>query len=198
MLFLSQPVGVGFSYGGKEEGSIDSFTGSFVPASVGGVDGRWPTIDPTAIDTTNLAAMAAWEVLQGFYSALPQLDSRVESTTFNLFTESYGGHYGPAFFNYFYEQNAMIANGTSTGKYMDFNSLGIVSVSLACCLCVSQSSSCIPCTQDSRSRRPFRKTAIETKIAQLRPATKREPKTNNEGAGVLLKHYKSELHHDKN
>ena len=127
MLFLSQPVGVGFSYSGKEEGSLNSFTGSVQNASVGGVDGRWPTIDPTTIDTTDLAAMAAWEVLQGFYSALPQLDSRVQSTTFNLFTESYGGHYGPAFFNYFYEQNAKIANGTSTGKYFDFNSLGIVS-----------------------------------------------------------------------
>ena len=129
MLFLSQPVGVGFSYSGKEEGTLNSFTGSFQNASVGGVDGRWPTIDPTTIDTTDLAAMAAWEVLQGFYSALPQLDSRVQSTTFNLFTESYGGHYGPAFFNYFYEQNAKIANGTSTGKYFDFNSLGIVSSS---------------------------------------------------------------------
>jgi hypothetical protein len=42
-------------------------------------------------DTTQLAAVAAWEVLQGFYSALPQLDSRVQSTQFNLWTESYGG-----------------------------------------------------------------------------------------------------------
>ena len=35
--------------------------------------------------------MAAWEVLQGFYAALPQLDSKVQSTKFNLWTESYGG-----------------------------------------------------------------------------------------------------------
>jgi hypothetical protein len=42
-------------------------------------------------DTTDLAAMAAWEVLQGFYAALPQLDSKVHSTKFNLWTESYGG-----------------------------------------------------------------------------------------------------------
>jgi carboxypeptidase D len=38
-----------------------------------------------------LAAVAAWEVMQAFYSALPQLDSKVESTQFNLWTESYGG-----------------------------------------------------------------------------------------------------------
>jgi carboxypeptidase D len=78
------------------------------------------------IDTTDLAAIAAWEVIQGFYSALPQLDSKVQSTQFNLWTESYGGHYGPAFFNYFYKQNEMIANGTTTGKSMDFVNLGII------------------------------------------------------------------------
>lgn len=42
-------------------------------------------------DTTELAAVAAWEVLQGFYAALPQLDAKVHSTKFNLWTESYGG-----------------------------------------------------------------------------------------------------------
>lgn len=80
----------------------------------------------TGVDTTDLAAIAAWEVLQGFYSALPQLDGAVKSTQFNLFTESYGGHYGPAFFDYFYQQNAAIANGTQSGKYFDFASLGII------------------------------------------------------------------------
>ena len=126
MLFLSQPVGVGFSYAGKAAGTLDPLTGSFENASVAGVDGRYPTINDTKIDTTDLAAMAAWEVLQGFYSALPKLDSKVKSTTFNLFTESYGGHYGPAFFNYFYKQNALVANKTIKGKVLDFNSLGII------------------------------------------------------------------------
>ena len=73
-----------------------------------------------------MAAMAAWEVLQAFYGALPQLDSKIKSTQFNLATESYGGHYGPAFFNYFYQQNEKIAKGTSKGKYFDFNSLVII------------------------------------------------------------------------
>ena len=94
-------------------------------------------------DTTDLAAAAAWEVLQAFYSALPQLDSKVQSTKFNLWTESYGGtvtrrlsalprltqflgHYGPAFFNHFYKQNALIANGTTTGKSFEFTNLGII------------------------------------------------------------------------
>ena len=40
MLFLSQPIGVGFSYSEEEPGSINEFTGVFQNASVGGVDGR--------------------------------------------------------------------------------------------------------------------------------------------------------------
>lgn len=42
-------------------------------------------------DTTNLAAEATWEVLQGFLGALPKLDSKIKSKSFNLWTESYGG-----------------------------------------------------------------------------------------------------------
>jgi carboxypeptidase D len=35
-------------------------------------------------------------------------------------------HYGPAFFNYFYEQNQKIADGSVEGIHLDFNSLGII------------------------------------------------------------------------
>lgn len=91
MLFLSQPIGVGFSYGTKGPGSLDPYFGSVVNASEAPPNGRYPFINATEIDTTDLAAMAAWEVIQGFYSALPQLAPNVSSTEFNLATESYGG-----------------------------------------------------------------------------------------------------------
>lgn len=48
MLFLSQPVGVGFSYSEEEAGSINNFTGVFQNASVGGVDGRKSSLMLTA------------------------------------------------------------------------------------------------------------------------------------------------------
>ena len=39
MLFLSQPFGVGFSYGSEEPGTLNNFTGDFQDASIGGVNG---------------------------------------------------------------------------------------------------------------------------------------------------------------
>ncbi|KAL8645942.1 MAG: hypothetical protein Q9210_006426 [Variospora velana] len=127
MLFISQPLGVGFSYSEAEPGSLNPFTGE-VENSTYGVTGRWPVINATALDTTELAAIATWHVLQGFLANLPQLDARVggPSKVFNLWTESYGGHYGPAFFDYFYDQNEMIRNGTTNGTELTFDTLGII------------------------------------------------------------------------
>ncbi|KAL8795127.1 MAG: hypothetical protein Q9195_002424 [Heterodermia aff. obscurata] len=127
MLFLSQPLGVGFSYSEEELGSLNPYTGEQENSSYG-IDGRWPVINASLIDTTDLAAIATWHVLQGFLSALPQLDSGVGAPlgkTFNLWTESYGGHYGPAFYNYFYDQNQKIANGTANGTQLNFDTLGL-------------------------------------------------------------------------
>ncbi|KAK7727767.1 hypothetical protein SLS57_002810 [Botryosphaeria dothidea] len=125
LLFLSQPLGTGFSYSEEGVGSFNNVTGSFEPDNEGIDYGRYPVINATEFDTTDLAAVAAYHVLQGFFSALPQLDSDVKSKDFNLWTESYGGHYGPAFYNYFYEQNEKIKNGSTTGIELNFNTLGI-------------------------------------------------------------------------
>lgn len=78
-----------------------------------------------ASNTTDEAAVGAWHVLQGFLANLPQLDSQIKSKTFNLWTESYGGHYGPSFFSYFEDQNNAIANGTQNGTQLIMDTLGI-------------------------------------------------------------------------
>jgi carboxypeptidase C (cathepsin A) len=124
-LFLSQPVGTGFSYREEAEGSHSETSGGFVNTTSAPADGRWPIGDVTTLDTTDAAAVAAFHVLQGFYSALPQLDSKVKSKVFHLWTESYGGHYGPAFYNYFYEQNQAIANGSMKGIEISMDTLGV-------------------------------------------------------------------------
>jgi hypothetical protein len=41
-------------------------------------------------------------------------------------TFSYGGHYGPAFYNYFYQQNEAIKNGSVQGVELQMDTLGII------------------------------------------------------------------------
>ncbi|KOC10581.1 hypothetical protein AFLA70_151g001881 [Aspergillus flavus AF70] len=124
-LFLSQPLGAGFSYAKKGPGSINEWTGSYQDPSIAEVEGRFAIIDPSKYDTTDRAAVVAWEALQAFYGALPQLDAKVTSREFNLWTESYGGHYGPSFFRHFQKMNRKIKEGLSDGIPLSFGSLGI-------------------------------------------------------------------------
>jgi carboxypeptidase C (cathepsin A) len=54
---------------------------------------------------------------------------RLISPFFNcnvLTIHSYGGHYGPAFYNYFYEQNEGIKNGSVKGVELQMDTLGII------------------------------------------------------------------------
>jgi len=123
MLFLSQPIQVGFSYAESIIGYEDD--NGYPIENATNATGRWPTSDPYTYDTTATAAEGTWHILQAFLSLLPTLDSGVKSRTFNLWTESYGGHYGPAFFNSFYDHNLAIANGTENGTELIMDTLGI-------------------------------------------------------------------------
>ncbi|EKG16133.1 Cytochrome P450 [Macrophomina phaseolina MS6] len=126
MLFLSQPVGVGFSYADIQPGYIDEVTGEIVPTDEADATGAWPVpAEPPEVDTSESAAVAAWKAVQAFYEALPDLDSRIKSKKFHLWTQSWGGRYGPAFFRHFYEQNEKIAMGAATGIPLELGTLGI-------------------------------------------------------------------------
>ncbi|KAH8201474.1 hypothetical protein TruAng_004398 [Truncatella angustata] len=91
MLYIDQPIGVGFSYG------------------------------TNAVNSTWTAAPYVWILLQAFFSEFPQYESR----DFAIFTESYGGMYGPEFSRYIQEKNGEIENGTISGTKIDLVALGI-------------------------------------------------------------------------
>ncbi|KAF2196786.1 peptidase S10, serine carboxypeptidase [Delitschia confertaspora ATCC 74209] len=124
MLYLSQPVGVGFSY---ETAAVGSYSGSrFLNESQATPNGRYSLVDPSRTNTTHAAAVGSWHILQAFLDLSPQLDPDITNFTFNLWTESYGGHYGPEFYNYFYQQNEAIRNGSVSGVPLEMDTLGII------------------------------------------------------------------------
>ncbi|KAJ9194454.1 hypothetical protein DTO164E3_7339 [Paecilomyces variotii] len=91
MLYIDQPIGVGFSYG------VDNAT------------------------STKTAAPYVWKLLQAFYAQFPEYESR----DFAIFTESYGGHYGPEFTHYIRKQNDAIKTGMVDGENINMIALGI-------------------------------------------------------------------------
>ncbi|KAF2401028.1 alpha/beta-hydrolase [Trichodelitschia bisporula] len=129
MLFIDQPVQTGFSYDVLKNASRDLFRSKFIepPALLPEGMPPWAFLNGTFSsqeayampNTTELAASAVWHFLQGFLAAFPQYNpgllpnsSTTLPTGINLFTESYGGIYGPAFATLFEEQNALRLNGT--------------------------------------------------------------------------------------
>ncbi|KAJ7138626.1 alpha/beta-hydrolase [Mycena filopes] len=76
-----------------------------------------------SVGTSQEAASDIWKFLQIFLA-----DSRfahLAAVDLAIWTESYGGHFGPAFASYFLSQNAAIAAGTATGLPLHLKTLGI-------------------------------------------------------------------------
>ncbi|KAK1977907.1 serine carboxypeptidase [Colletotrichum cereale] len=71
--------------------------------------------------STVKAAPQVWALMQSFYSQFPEYKNR----DFGLFTESYGGHYGPEFASYFQDQNKAIDGGSVKGEKIKLVALGI-------------------------------------------------------------------------
>ena len=69
------------------------------------------------------AAAAVWDFFQIFYA--DEKFSKYADRDFGIWTESYGGHYGPAFAAYFLDQNEAINAGLINGTIISLKTLGI-------------------------------------------------------------------------
>ncbi|THH27354.1 hypothetical protein EUX98_g6827 [Antrodiella citrinella] len=77
----------------------------------------------TTVGTSEAAASDVWKFLQIFFA--DSRFSKLATNDFAIWTESYGGHYGPTFAAYFLEQNAAIAKGTVSGVPINLKVLGV-------------------------------------------------------------------------
>ena len=93
VVFIDQPVGVGFSYGKTEVG------------------------------TSQEAASDVWDFLQIWLK--DDHFSHLQKNDLAIWTESYGGHYGPTFASYFLDQNDAIAAGSVDGITLNLKVLGV-------------------------------------------------------------------------
>ncbi|CAG8956639.1 hypothetical protein HYFRA_00011950 [Hymenoscyphus fraxineus] len=139
ILYIDQPNQVGFSYDTPTNGSLDLMTSKLYtpsqvlpnsqPASTF-MNGTFSSLNRNnTSNTTELAGMAIWHMLQGFLGAFPQYMPNSTSVGVHLFAESYGGKYGPAFATLWTEQNRKRLNGSlSLNGTIDIKlaSLGIV------------------------------------------------------------------------
>ncbi|KAF2232887.1 putative carboxypeptidase S1 [Viridothelium virens] len=140
MLYIDQPNQTGFSFDDLVNGTQDLLDPSR-NITIGFPNGTIPMQNHTflvgtfpsqnnhtsANGTTN-AARALWHFAQVWFQSFPEY--KPNDDKISIWTESYGGHYGPAFTAFFQEQNMKIKNGTwnEAGEtyYMHLDTLGII------------------------------------------------------------------------
>lgn len=146
VLYIDQPNQVGFSYDTPTDGSLNLFTGavSEPPSDVPPNQPVFTFLNGTfssnngnrTANTTQIAALAVWHMLQGFLGAFPQYNPGTKNNStqagvvgVNIFAESYGGKYGPAFAALWEEQNKLRKNGSLPSRNtldIRLSSLGII------------------------------------------------------------------------
>ncbi|KAG6901228.1 hypothetical protein C0995_015045 [Termitomyces sp. Mi166 len=75
------------------------------------------------VNSTQSAAQVVWQVFQVLFES--SAFAAYQSREFIFATESYGGHYGPAFVTYFDQQNALIHSGALVGEEVVVSALMI-------------------------------------------------------------------------
>jgi len=139
MIYVDQPVQTGFSYDTLVNGTRDLTTDTITTGdfSNGNIPDQSTTLlvgtfpSNNQVDTTNdtvNSAAALWHFAQVFFQEFP--DYMPGNNKISIWTESYGGHYGPAFAAYFESQNQKIQNGTlnetGDGYTINLDTLGII------------------------------------------------------------------------
>ncbi|KAK0617651.1 putative lysosomal protective protein precursor [Immersiella caudata] len=121
-LYIEQPDQVGFSYDIPNNSTLipEMIGFSICPGDF--ING----VPPTDNTSRKQAAHALWHFAQTWFFEFPHY--RPSNDRIGLWTESYGGHYGPKFMRFFREQNEKIDRATAEkgARKLHLDTLGIV------------------------------------------------------------------------
>ncbi|RMD40760.1 hypothetical protein DV735_g4358, partial [Chaetothyriales sp. CBS 134920] len=147
IIFIDQPVQVGLSYDQPTNASLNLLDEQlhYPPAAAPStqphstfLNGTFSSGQPEfTANTSHIAAQSLWHFLQAFLATFPEYNPALKPddplTTgevgLNLFTESYGGKYGPAVGSFFQQQNARRQDDAvfaSSTLPINLQSLGII------------------------------------------------------------------------
>lgn len=135
MLYIDQPVQVGFSYDILTNGTINELKNPFLVApledeipetNMTTLTGTFSSQDfAQAPNTTEMAAVAVWEAMQIFmesFEPYTPVDNKL-----SIWGESYAGHWVPGFASYFQTQNMLIDSGDLTdAEKLNLDTIGLV------------------------------------------------------------------------
>ncbi|KAK8029456.1 hypothetical protein PG993_010747 [Apiospora rasikravindrae] len=136
MLYIDQPVQTGFSYDKLVHGTVNELGLPYevtphksmegVEVNATNLAGVFPSQDElSTANTTTTAAHAAWHFMQTWLSEFPHY--KPNSNKFSIWSESYGGHYGPTFAGYFDRQNTLVeSRNISNAIPLNVETVGIV------------------------------------------------------------------------
>ncbi|KAI9793675.1 MAG: hypothetical protein M1816_007570 [Peltula sp. TS41687] len=139
MLYIDQPVQVGYSYDVATNGTWDPVSGAikvqnFSSGNIPEANNTFfvgtfaSTMEDNTANSTENGARALWHFAQTWFAEFPAYKPNDDKVS--IWAESYGGRYGPAYVAYFEEQNEKFASGNANGDRtayrVDLDTLGIV------------------------------------------------------------------------
>ncbi|KAH8684614.1 Alpha/Beta hydrolase protein [Tricladium varicosporioides] len=136
MLYIDQPVQVGFSYDTLANGTYNALSSTLLPVISdfgSGIPeqnetffvGTFPSLDSNNVaNSTGNASPALWSFLQAWLSDFPR--NKIRNNKLSIWAESYGGHWGPGLAGYIQSQNDKIMKGTlKNASVIEIDTVGV-------------------------------------------------------------------------